>query len=318
VRAVWSYWSKPFERDRRSTWCHEWHHWLAWGLSLAAAEQHYPDTWLYTDDQGARQLIDELELPFAHVSTCLNSLAGEDPEWWSLGKIAAYARQREPFAHLDTDVFLWNPLPPEVEAAGVFAQDPEPILLGTSCYRPFDLERAIGYPNGGWLPKEWLWYRKQSAQSGACCGIFGGQHIDFIRHYARTALRLTMDPRNRAGLEAMGGKAGHMILVEQYLLTACVEYHRNKSGSRFGDIDIRYMFDDIGDAYRPGRAEEIGFTHLASDAKRNARICHYLEMRVQQDLPEHFARTVEFMRRRQNRLPAESFWDTPDWLTAQL
>jgi hypothetical protein len=132
-------------------------------LSLEAARQHYPNTRLYTDDEGARVLIDELELPFERVSTCLNKLQGEDPEWWALGKLEAYARQDAPFVHVDTDVFLWNPLAPEVENAGVLAQNPEPIFPGASCYRPDELERALGYPGTGALPKEWLWYRGQTA-----------------------------------------------------------------------------------------------------------------------------------------------------------
>src|SRR5450631_1603665 len=70
---------------------------LSADLSPMAARQHYSKTRLYTDAEGARVLIDELELPFERVSTCLNKLQGEDPEWWALGKLEAYARQDAPF-----------------------------------------------------------------------------------------------------------------------------------------------------------------------------------------------------------------------------
>ena len=54
---------------------------------MCAARRHYPTTCLVTDDEGARLLIDGLRLPFARVSTALNALRDEDPEWWALGKI---------------------------------------------------------------------------------------------------------------------------------------------------------------------------------------------------------------------------------------
>jgi hypothetical protein len=144
MRSVWSYWTKPFTSAQSSTGCHEWHHWLAWGLSLEAACRHYPGTRLYRDDEGARVLIDELELPFEYVSTDLNGIRDEDPEWWSLGKLEAYARQDASFVHVDTDVFLWNSLAPDIEAADVFAQNPEPIFQGSWGYQPEEVERVPG------------------------------------------------------------------------------------------------------------------------------------------------------------------------------
>jgi hypothetical protein len=110
MQAVWSFWTKPYFAERWLCWYSDWHHWLAWGLSLRAASQHYPNTLLVTDDEGARILVDELKLPFRRVSTALNTLERANPEWWSLGKIEAYRRQHEPFVHIDTDVFLWKPL----------------------------------------------------------------------------------------------------------------------------------------------------------------------------------------------------------------
>ena len=90
MEAVWSFWTKPYLAERRLSWHRECHHWLAWGLSVHAARQHYPHTRLVTDDEGARILIDELQLPFESVSTALNTIAGENPNWWALGKIEAY------------------------------------------------------------------------------------------------------------------------------------------------------------------------------------------------------------------------------------
>ncbi|MDI3560172.1 DUF6734 family protein [Bradyrhizobium sp. Arg816] len=291
LRSVWSFWTKPYRASREASWADDWYHWLAWGLSVHAARQHYPETVLVTDDAGARVLVDALELPFVEVSTALNDLDA-DPDWWALGKLEAYRSQKAPFVHIDADVFLWTPLAPALDTAPVFAQHPEPIpSLSATCYRPDVLEAAVE-PEP--LPVEWAWYRKARADwRGACCGVFGGAHTDFIQHYAAEALRLATDARYSAGMARLGDKSGHMILLEQYLLSACVEYHAQRPGSAFADVEIHYIFDCIEEAYNSGTAEAAGYTHLAGGTKRNRRICRALERRVRQDLPLFYARCQE-------------------------
>lgn len=290
LRAVWSFWSQPYRAGREASWAHDFYHWLAWGLSVHAARQHYPETVLVTDEAGARVLADELELPFTEVSTALEGLEA-DPDWWALGKLEAYRQQADPFVHIDADVFLWSPLAPALNTAPVFAQNPEPIpSLGETCYRPDVLEAVLAAED---LPVEWTWYRRARTEWRAeCCGILGGADTDFIRHYATEALKLALEPRFRSALAALGDKSGHMILLEQYLLSACIEYHAQQANSAFPGIQIRYVFDRIEDAYSPGVAEAAGYTHLAGGTKRNRRICRDLERRVRQDLPRFYERCL--------------------------
>jgi hypothetical protein len=187
MRAVWSFWSKPFQAQRRHSWPSERHHLFAWVLYVETARRHYPDTWLVTNDGGASVLVDQLGLPFTHVSTTLNALAHHDPEWWALDKIYAYRMQEQPFVHIDSDVFLWKPLPERLERADVFAQNPEPLSWNTS-YDPERLEHAIQGTAGGWLPDEWQWYRRARDRRAECCGIFGGNRIDFINRFAEASI----------------------------------------------------------------------------------------------------------------------------------
>ncbi|HKA20507.1 MAG TPA: DUF6734 family protein [Blastocatellia bacterium] len=291
MRAVWSFWSKPYFAGW-SRWYSDWHHWLGWGLSLHRASQFYPDTCLVTDDTGARILIERLQLPFVHVSTALNRIRNDDADWWSLGKIEAYRLQVEPFVHVDADVFLWKRFAPEVERADVFAQNPEPITPGATLYTPEEVERVIG---NGWLPKEWSWYRGLPKSESQCCGVFGGNRIDFIKHYANTALRIIRDPRNRSAMRGLAEKSRHMMLIEQYVLTACVEYHRRQKRSRYGGIELRHVFATLEEALSPYGPRKAGFTHLAGGAKRSPRVSRDLQTRVQNDLPEFYARCTNLL-----------------------
>lgn len=296
LRAVWSFWSKPLLKSRRASWFSMKHHLLAWVLSFETARKHYPKTSLITDDEGARLLVDELDLPFEHVSTELNALHNQDSDWWSLGKLYAYRVQTEPFVHLDTDVFLWKPLPEKLERSSVFAQNPEPFS-SIFCYRPERVERALRYPKQGWLPEEWVWYRRaRRNQRGDCCGIFGGARTDFIRYYADAALRLVSDPANQRGLSRFTEKVNSMVLIEQYLLAACVEYHSSANpSSTFADVRIEYLFNSLAQMYNRDYVTQVGFTHLIGDAKKNSVVVERLENRVRRDYPERYERCLSLL-----------------------
>ena len=290
MRAVWSFWSKPHNRSRHYYWSSEFHHALAWSLSVQEARKHYPDTWLYTDDAGARLLVDKLRLPFTHVRTGLNALDGCDPGWWALGKLYAYSQQTEPFVHLDYDVFLWLPLPERLTRADVFAQNPEPFALGTFFYVPEQVERALAGVNG-WLPDEWTWYRaSQRALRGECCGVVGGNRVDFIRHAANLAFKILEHPANRVAMTTLDNKDLVMIVLEQFLLAACLEYHGIRPGSPFHGVTIAYLFDSFADAFNPDKVAAAGYTHLLGDNKRNPAVARLLEERVRRDDPAQFER----------------------------
>jgi hypothetical protein len=291
MRAVWSFWSKPWRACSGQPWLSERHHLLAWLLSFETARTFYPLTTLVTDDEGARLLVDGLRLEFESVSTGLNRLSNHDPALWMLGKLYAYQAQVEPFVHLDTDVFLWKRLPAHIETASVFAQCPESFVIGQSYYyKPDEVRHALTKKTPGWIPAEWEWSLSfGSPQPAACCGVLGGRHVDFIRYYAEEAIRLVEDPRNHAGWASLGW-AAHNMLIEQYHLAACVGYHRNRPGSPFRDVEIRHLFDSWGEALNPNIAAKTGFTHLLAAAKRDIRLMDRLERRVKHDFPERYAR----------------------------
>lgn len=293
MRAIWSFWSAPFFRHHHRAWSSPRHHLFAWVLSVETARRHCAPLALYTDDAGARLLVDDLGLAFDELHTSLNALDGVNPEWWALGKLHAYGAQDEPFVHVDNDVFLWEPLPDHLQRAPLLAQNPEPFIVGESYYRP-ELFDAGLTRRGTWLPPEWRWARRRGGmQRAECCGIFGGTRTDFIRHYTTRAIDLVMHPGNAAALAQLDDKIGHNILFEQYLLGACIDYHRARQESPFADIDIAYLFESIDEAFDEEAAARAGYTHLIADAKRNPELADRLEARVKRDYPSQYARVLD-------------------------
>jgi hypothetical protein len=108
--------------------------------------------------------------------------------------------------------------------------------------------RALGYHC------EWGWYRSLgAARRGECCGIVGGSRVDFLQHFAGQALRLLLEPANRSGLAALPDPAFLTVTLEQYLLAACLEHHRNRCGSPYRDVAISYLFRSWAEAAEPAR-----------------------------------------------------------------
>ncbi|MBD0269711.1 MAG: hypothetical protein ICV77_15630 [Cyanobacteria bacterium Co-bin8] len=299
TRSVWSFWTKPFQAHRQTIWLTEKHHLLAWILSLETARKHYPETTLVTDDEGAKMLVDGLGLQFDTVSTTLNALHDQDPAWWILGKLWAYRSQSHPFIHVDSDVFLWKALPQALDIAPVFAQNPEYFVFGhvdATCwwYRPEAFDQLV-QATGGWLPDEWYWAVAQRYSQAYCCGIFGGNRVDFIRHYANLALQMATHSHNQAAFARMDNKLGDCLLVEQYFLAACLAYHQQATGSSFEKVNIQCLFDSPEAAFASEQPNLLGYTHLIGNAKHDVAIAQRLEQRVSRDYPHQYEQCLRYL-----------------------
>jgi uncharacterized protein DUF6734 len=298
MRAVWSFWSRPFEAHKHRMWATPLCHVLSWGVSVNAARRHYPETVLITDRAGKRLLVDRLGLPFTAVSTELERLNNVHPDWWALGKLVAYSMQDRPFVHIDSDVFLWKALPPDVAGAPVFAQCPEYTHPNGAWGGPHEVEGAFA-ESGASLPVEWEWAR--SRDSGFFkeenCGILGGTNTEFLRYYAQTALDLVMDPQYSSAWARLPGKQMYNMLVEQFLLSACVDFHRFHPSSPYRGVRIRHLFPTWGDTGNPDYAARVGYTHLAGDAKSNPVVAKRIEERIKREDPDYLQRCRNVLER---------------------
>jgi hypothetical protein len=256
---------------------------MSWVLSLETARRHFRTAALVTDTEGAALLVDNLGLRFDEVSTQLDDLPDAASSWWGLGKIVAYGCQSEPFVHVDSDVYLWSPLPDRLLTARVLGQNPESFVPGSSYYRPEVFERVLAY--GGWLPEEWLAIRKHAfpVLGAVCCGIVGGTDLEFLSHYSSQAINLVTHFRNEPLLKRLKDPADHMILPEQFFLWACLKYHSVNPASRFKGVGIEYLFASESHAYQGAGAS--AYTHLIGSAKVNRLIVSRLERRVRRQFP---------------------------------
>lgn len=294
MRIVWSFWPEPLKFQHGSSWPNMKLYLCSWVLSLMTAKQHYSETVLVTNHEGKNILVDNLGLQFSEVSTDLDKMNKSDPNFWALGKIYAYRSQDKPFIHIDNDVFLFSALPKELERADIIIQNPEFFILQEkgAYYIPDKLEQELVFENEGWLPKEWLWYRAifPDFLKAFCCGIYGGNRLDFIHHCADLALDIIEHPINKKILEKSidQHKQLYIMLFEQFLPAACYEYYFDNKYSQFKDLKVESLFSCIEDAYF--RASRLGFTHMIAGSKSNTFLTQRLIKRVSNNYPEFFER----------------------------
>jgi hypothetical protein len=249
--------------------------------------RHYPDAILVTDSPGRRLLVDRLGLPFTAVSTELDGLAGRNVAWWMLGKLVAYRSQTGPFVHIDSDVFLWNKLPPHLTDAPVLTQHPE-YHQKADCGID-ELNVNLGGKDG-WLPPEWEWACSlDSVVRAENCGIMGGQDAKFLRHYALTALSLVECEANQIALRSLSVSFWHNIAVEQFLLAACIGYHAARSNSPYFGVRVARLFPSWTEALDSNYAARVGYTHLMG-GKRIPEVGQRLAKRVRRDWPDFYRR----------------------------
>lgn len=259
MRALLSYWGRPTSRrevprDNEAK---------CWRLCAALLRKHRYPTTLYTDAGGRAWLIDELRLPIDEVRELPNPVVNADI-FWAAGKVAVYAQQREPWFHIDHDVFLFDPLPESLLASGVFCQHAEKFLMINEPWANYSLSII---PELGWVPEYVPEVMTHRVQSACNVGVVGGTDLKLLTAYANDALALMRHPRNTRGwltlFESRGPNMA-MVICEQWLLAARV-FHERK--------ELVYGFSPsvwgINQAVRQLR--ERRYTHLG-EAKQKPEI----------------------------------------------
>ena len=188
----------------------------------------------------------------------LNGLASS--HCWAIGKVKAYSLMREPFVHLDHDVFLKQPLPDRILNAPRIAQHTETFdvagrLYCRSCWSGVDYI----YPTReflrlcDWLPLEWTKALSDPTGYAYNAGILGGNDLDGLLRYATNALAIyDRNPR----LATLNG-THYSVMLEQFGFRA--EFERQ----------VETLIHDGPQRQQSEYANSIGYCHLIGQWKRD-------------------------------------------------
>jgi hypothetical protein len=286
MKIVMSLWTKPgLTKTSKGFWGwkNKEDHWYSWILAVNQARRFYSEVELVTDDYGKHVLIDQLDLPFTSFRLDLNNLDDLPTSVWAAGKIVAQRLQDSPYLHLDSDAYMWKPLPDRVHEAPVAIQ----------CYESMDHYKKAHPIFRSSIAKgpEILLEPLHPENLAGNCGIVGGNDLPFLRVYTQTILDLLFDPENQAAFRTVATTIDFNTCYEQYYLTLLAK----RRGVRIEPL--------MSALTPPAReAAEVGFTHLFGRAKYNDKCISDLRERVKSEYPE-YASKVE-----RTFIPMRSVW----------
>ena len=255
-RAVMSYWTEPCRSMPWLGWNNAQDHCLAWQMSSHLLRRHFDDVVLVTDDFG-QEYLKPLDLPFTTVRLDLNDLDPALAPYWSLGKLKAYSIQDKPFVHVDTDAFMFKPLPERVLNAPLCVQLPEKFSRGKppGFYRLDEMLAKVK------LPANVRRVATRRIQYAACCGLYGGNDLATIRaHYDLVQECLRVDASGWASLDSFVA----LLIMEQWMLGVVIQDRRTFVEYLYPTCSgPRGMLDAM-------QEDTVGFVHLWAERKRNS------------------------------------------------
>lgn len=261
----------------KGNWSNAFYHYLSWILSFRLAEKNYPSVTLYTDPIGKKILIDALKLPYNEVVIVQNI-----PLWYTSVKLFALQDQKQPFVCIDSDVYLWQKLPDEIEKSKVFVQHLEKLNF-ESLYKP-TLKKIKEV-----IPKTPLCW-SQNITHSFNTGVVGGNNPEIFKEYWNQYQSILSEDNikifNKLGKDKKDSRPIQFswnVVIEQYTF-ACIL----KSFNQKPNLLFEFEQNMEKEAYK------LKFSHVMLD--KNEETGERLRKRVSQDYTKDYENLQQLLR----------------------
>ena len=230
-------------------------------LSANVVRQHYENIIFYTDNLGYQWIEPHLDkLPFKKIEVVMDDINWLEDMYWSLGKMYIYSLQKEPFIHIDNDVFIWEKFTPELLSGDFLFQEIE--NFHNSIWDFYNKGLKI---YGLAIPKE-----IEVLGAAFNCGVFGcltPSALDIIQEYYNIGYKFVKKTKVIPDIEkeAISERALASVIIEQVFIYSLV-ISKNKTFNT-----IRYD-DHYG--------YKIKYTHQIGSTKRNEIVEQKIRERI--------------------------------------
>lgn len=257
MRCVWTYWDAPPHKSYRTDREHK----MSMMLSLLLALKHGYECVLYTTESGAEFFSG---FPF-HAILPLPSMNGVRKEYWSYPKIAVYAEQSKPFVHIDSDVYLIEPIPIQMLSSELIFQNKE------VCKR----EPGYGIMNkefASWPIKSPFYYNNLRITYNF--GVAGGCNLAFFQRLKGMADMMLFNDKNKKHESVLKFRYAANFFIEQYFGGCLVKFYglQNKTSVVVSDLK-----------------KTKSLVHLWGATKRDPVNMARLEARLKRDYSDYLA-----------------------------
>lgn len=256
---------------------------MCMSLSVLVTKRHFQRVELVTNDLYKKILFEDIQLPFTDVNTYLNKFDNLPKIWWGYAKLNAYAIQKEPFFHIDNDVFLWDGIKQEILASKMFFQSVESPFSGGYGWYPRLLEVANRAPV---FPKI---IKDNPVDYAYNCGVMGCNDLSLIEEWLELSTQYVMSEKNAAFFKNPDNLLIHQnLLHEQYFISSIT-----KRRGLLPHKDIRCILSTeniVSDCYRKGNR----YTHLWGLDKKKVANMDKVYYRLKSDYPDYYNRIIGY------------------------
>lgn len=279
MKIVQSFWSGNQKEFTNSYgWFTYKYNWLSWILSCHQLVKYHKEVELYTDQFGYEILIGKLQLPYTKVHVVLDELNHYHKDLWAIAKIKTFQMQKEPFLHVDGDVFVWESLTEKFKDSNLVTQNLE---VTTDYYRQG--WKTI-FPNLAFLPEAMIDFHNNKSNLACNMGIIGGTNFDFFNDFTQKSIEFVdKNELNWGELKDLNFN----VFFEQVLFYELAKQRGEKIDFRFLEIPNDNEYRGFGDFHKvPDRS----FLHLLGVYKRNPSMCKAMEVYTMKYYPESYSR----------------------------
>jgi hypothetical protein len=241
---------------------------------------------LYGNEDVVKLLIDTFQLPYDKF-VVLRDLGIYADWFYCWPKIATYSMQKEPFVHVDTDVFMWKPMPRHLYNADLVAQHMERDSIFYREVYDNVLKDRVRTPQCIDLCKEDPYIKSYNA------GLLGGRDLNFFKKYTDQIFDFVN--KNESLLKKSDKKFLYNVLMEQWIFYALSKQEGKRVSTYYESIVTDFKMPGMTVPKRVVNDNKLEYLHLM-EYKDNIRCNRFVAYRMAMDFPSYYERIVEVCR----------------------
>ncbi|TRX04172.1 DUF6734 family protein [Flavobacterium gawalongense] len=259
-------------------------HYMSWAFSCLQLKKFYSDVELHTNQAGKEILIDLLGLPYTKVHLSLETEFMQNllPDMWAYAKIHSYSLQKDPFLHVDGDVFIWKAFETELMQSPLIAQNLEDNL--TIYHHSLDAIKK----HANYIPD---WINLDSEHPKAYnAGIIGGTAISFFKEYIDLAFEFYK--KNKSILENIKNIDTNINTIPEQLLFYVLSKSKNIKINCFSTKNVNTASDFEEFVDFSSIPQEKQYFHLLGGFKRNKTMNDFVSFILKQEYPDYWKKII--------------------------
>lgn len=296
MKFIQSFWSKPaFDSKRKNNW--NFRHnggfptsflfYCSWVYSCLSIKKYYPNLHMVTDDRGIEIFKHALDLPYVSFSNSLNDLEPYDERLWALGKLYTYMQQKEPFCHLDGDIFMFAPVLDPLLKSRVFYQSFNHII------EQYDEIHSYVHKHFDKVPHEFQADLSRKMRF-INVGIIGGTDLKLFQLYTSKAFELV--DNNPDKLDDINSGLFNLY-YEQFLLSNIIANKNLEIASLYSKPNDKNEHNFAAFHHIPHKSQ---YVHLLSNLKKSTEFMEQIVVRLQLEFPDYYSRLTHFYKNNEN------------------